>query len=136
MQNGDLFFREKKRSARRRKLYFYIEHPPHIRYHFILSSVSGRKSSSSHEQSVSQTKIQQTKTLKAMRLFDTKHLLFHRFFMLPIKKFLHMRFLIHSGVGMEYVHGECAFSCCNLVLLFYFTFSTRILTYLSIHTYT
>lgn len=45
--------------------------------------------------------IQQTKTLKAMRLFDTKHLLFHRFFMLPIKN--------SYTCAFRYVHGECAF---------------------------
>lgn len=69
-----------------------------------------------------------------MRLFDTKHLLFHRFFMF-IKNFLHMRFFDMFAVSWRDVEF------CNLVFFYYFICAfftiystTRILTNIrSIH---
>lgn len=56
----------------------------HHQHHIVIIKAAGAKAAAVMSRAYHR-QIQQTKTLKAMRLFDTKHLLFHRFFMLPIK---------------------------------------------------
>lgn len=95
MQNGDLLSSHSHKKREEKKNFFFVT--THIRIHFILSIFSfhhqhhiviikaaGAKAAAVMSRAYHR-QIQQTKTLKAMRLFDTKHLLFHRFFMLPIK---------------------------------------------------
>lgn len=96
----------------------------HIRNHFILVlSLSPPASSCTAAAAVMSRayhrQIQQTKTLKAMRLFDTKHLLFHRFFMFHERKNILTHALFEKSFVLEEMewnmcthkraHGECAF---------------------------